>query len=308
MPSRVGTAMGTVAELKVAPRAGTDPAPAFDDAFAELERIEGWTSSYRDTSDVARLRASGSAPVSAVTDEILAMALDIATAGDGAFDPTTGALVRTWGYPDDPAVPDSGAVRDALATIGVDRVRRTGEQSWITEPGVELDLGGIAKGWAVDRVADLLHERVGPCLVNLGGDLAVRGRKPDGSPWKVGVQDPRDPSRLFVTLTLSGRAAVATSGDYQRYVEVDGVRFHHLLDPATGWPARGVRSATVVAGSCAEADAWATAIFILGPERGLAALEARPGLEGVLVTTDEAGELVRHESSGFAALEATVGG
>jgi len=173
------------------------------------------------------------------------------------------------------------------------------------EPATELDLGGIAKGWGVDRAADLLAERVGPCLVNVGGDLAVRGSKPGGVPWNVGVQDPRDPSRLFVTLRLRGARAVATSGDYQRYVEVDGIRHHHLLDPRTGWPGRRCSSATVVAPSCALADAWATAAFILGPDAGIAALERHPDLEGVLVTIDEAGGLVLHETSGFAAYRST---
>jgi thiamine biosynthesis lipoprotein len=308
MPTRVGTVMGTVAELKVVPRGGADVEGAFDAAFAELEHIEGRTTSYRDSSDVSRLRRDGSAEVSEETDAVLALALDVSTASDGTFDPTAGALVQAWGFPDDPAVPDSAAIAAALATMGTTRVRRDGERHWTTEPGVALDLGGIAKGWAVDRVADLLQERAGACLVNVGGDLAVRGRKSDGSVWKVGVQDPRDPSKLFLTLALSGPAAVATSGDYQRYVEVDGVRYHHLLDPRTGWPARDVRSATVVAETCAEADAWATAVFILGPERGIRAMEDRPGLEGVIVTTSPDGELVLHETSGFSRLRAGAPG
>jgi thiamine biosynthesis lipoprotein len=165
---------------------------------------------------------------------------------------------------------------------------------------MELDLGGIAKGWGVDRAADVLAGLSGACLVNAGGDLVVRGLKPGGKPWRVGVQDPRDPSQLFLKLRLAENVAVATSGDYQRYFEVDGVRYHHLLDPRTGYPARAASSATVIAPDCATADAWATAVFVLGPAAGIAALEEQPGLEGVIVVVDDAGELVLHETAGFA--------
>lgn len=305
--SRAGNVMGTVAELKALPRSpgvGTRAAAeaALDEAFGVLERVEERTTSYHETSDVSRLQRSETPfVVSDDTDATLRLALEVAAATDGAFDPTMGALMRAWGFPEAPAVPDSARVRAARSRVSADRLRPEGDGAWIVEPATELDLGGIAKGWAVDRAADLLEKRVGPCLVNVGGDLAVRGSKPGGEPWRIGVQDPRDPSRLFVTLRLSGKRAVATSGDYQRYVEVDGVRYHHLLDPRTGWPARGVNSVTVVGPSCAVADAWATAVFVMGPVAGLAALEEQPELEGVVVTVDESGALVQHETPGFAA-------
>jgi thiamine biosynthesis lipoprotein len=240
--------------------------------------------------------------------EILVLAKRVAARSDGAFDPSAGALVELWGYPDHPALPDSAAIAEAVATVDWRAVESAdmaagGEvpRAWkLGLPGMRLDLGGIAKGWGVDRAADLLAGVSGAALVNVGGDLAVRGTKPAGTGWLIGVQDPRDPSRLFLKLRLTGPGAVATSGDYQRWFEVGGVRYHHLLDPRTGWPARGVRSATVVAPTCAVADAWATAAFVLGPEAGVAALEREPDLEGVLVTVGEDGELVLHETSGFA--------
>lgn len=164
-----------------------------------------------------------------------------------------------------------------------------------------VDLGGIAKGYAADRAADILAAATGSCLVNLGGDLAIRGSRPGRGFWTIGIQDPVDPSRLLLTLSVSGTRAVATSGDYQRFFEEEGVRYHHLLDPATGEPGRRARSATVLAPTCVVADAWATAAFILGPECGIAALETEPELEGMIVAEDEAGRLVIHETSGFAA-------
>jgi thiamine biosynthesis lipoprotein len=321
---RTGFVMGTVAELKVV---SDDPAratEALDRAFAELERIQAATTSYSEDSDPARL-ARGEvggeyAPVSGATDAILRLALQVAADSEGAFDPTAGALVAAWGWPEHPALPDSASVELARATVdwrGVESeaaggssrppgpdgavARAPGVLDWrLTKPGSRLDLGGIAKGWGVDRAADILARACGACLVNAGGDLMVRGLKPGGQPWRVGVQDPRDPSQLFLKLRLGEDVAVATSGDYQRYFEVDGVRYHHLLDPRTGWPARGANSATVIAPDCATADAWATAAFVLGPVAGIAALEEQPGLEGVIVGLDDAGELVLHETSGFA--------
>lgn len=297
--------MGTVAELKVVAAAGVDPSEALEAALAELERIEALTTVHSDSSEVSRLEREGELMLSPAVANCLALACSVATLSKGAFDPTAGALVRLWGFPDAPALPDSAAVDRARARVDPARIRLgIGRSARIVsvEPGTELDLGGVAKGVGVDRAAKILVDRVGPCLVNVGGDLVVHGTKPGGQPWRVGIQDPRDPSRLFTTLSLTGPRAVATSGDYQRYFEVDGVRYHHILDPRTGWPARGVRSATVVASTCALADAAATAAFVLGPEEGLAFLEGSKSLEGVLVTTDGSGELVLHETSGFAAL------
>lgn len=293
--------MGTVAELKVASAVPVDAARRLDAAFATLSRIEALTSSYEDSSDVARLEAGSPGPVSADTDAILTLAQRVARESGGAFDVTAGSLVHAWGFPEHAHLADSAAVTEALSRVDPSRVRRIGERRWEVTPGTEIDLGGVAKGWGVDRAADELADAGGSCLVTAGGDLAVRGRKPDGRPWRIGIQDPRDPARLFETLALSGDRAVATSGDYQRYVEVDGVRYHHLLDPHTGWPARGANSASVIAPTCAVADAWATAAFVLGAEAGIDALERQPDVEGVIVTIDESGELVLHETSGFAA-------
>jgi FAD:protein FMN transferase len=293
--------MGTIAELKVVRRAGTDAEALLDAAMARLSQVEEETTSYRADAVLVRMAEGKPTELSADADAILSQALDVAGETDGMFDPTAGALVHAWGFPEHAHLPDSTAVDEARARVGRQRLRRTGERIWTAEPGTEADLGGIAKGWGVDAAADELAGTGGACLVNVGGDLAVRGTKPGGAPWRIGVQDPRDPSRLFVTLALSGNRAVATSGDYQRYVDVDGVRYHHLLDPRTGWPARGVHSATVIAPTCALADAWATAAFVMGAEAGLAALEREPELEGVLVGIDADGALVLHETPGFAA-------
>ncbi len=304
-----GFAMGTVAQLKVVAYDASPAEEALVRAMAELARIERITTVYSDSSDVARLARDAGGDPRALPEDldwILESALRVAERSGGAFDPTAGPLVRAWGFPEEPALPDSVDLAAALELVSWEGCSKTEEGWQLTVAGMELDLGGIAKGYAVDRAADALAAVTGNCLVNVGGDLAVRGSRPGRSGWHIGIQDPREPSRLFLKIQVSGNRAVATSGDYQRAFDVDGIRYHHILDPRRGWPAGELRSVTVVAPTCELADAWATAAFVLGPEEGLEALEAHPDLEGVLVEEDEKGDLVLHRTSGMVALE--VGG
>ena len=299
---RTDFAMGTIVQLKVVSRDAAAAEAAIDRAIEEFRRVESLTTVHDASSDVRRLGAAAPEPVvvDADTDVVLTLARDVARGSGGAFHPVAGTLIRLWGFPEAPAVPDSAAIAALVADLPFDALARTGERTWsVARAGLEVDLGGIAKGYGVDRAAEVLAE-AGACIVNAGGDLAVRGVRPDGEGWLIGVEDPRDPSQLLVKLRMGPTDAVATSGDYQHFAELDGVRYHHLLDTATGWPARGVSSATVIAPTCALADAWATAAFVMGPGAGIGALEADPALEGILVTVDEAGEVRIHETSGIA--------
>jgi thiamine biosynthesis lipoprotein len=281
---RTDFVLGTVAELKVVSAAEDDALRALQRAYDELSRIEQLCSAYLETSEVGRLAHDSTTALSPDTREILRVAREVQQASGGAFCPTLGALLKIWGFPEPAALPDSAAVREGV------RLSRL--------PNAALDLGGIAKGYAVELAAEALAS-AGSCVVTAGGDLAVRGTRPDGKGWLIGVQDPRDTSRFLLKLRLSGRMSVSTSGDYQRFLLVDGVRYHHILDPATGWPARGVRSVTVVGPSAARTDAWSTAAFVMGVEQGLARLEAEPDLEALLVEERDGGELVLHRTSGF---------
>jgi thiamine biosynthesis lipoprotein len=149
-----------------------------------------------------------------------------------------------------------------------------------------LDLGAIAKGRAVDRALDKLVARgIRNAIIDAGGDLRIIGSRPGKDSWRIGVQHPREPGVLLLTLDLKD-TAIVTSGDYERFFMVDGVRYHHILDPSTGQPARGCQSVTVLAPTATEADACATAAFVLGPSKGLAFLRARPGVRGIIVAAD----------------------
>ena len=149
-----------------------------------------------------------------------------------------------------------------------------------------LDLGGIAKGYIVDRGLALLAQAgVENAFLNAGGDIAILGTKPDGTPWRVGIRHPRGADHYIAVLSMTG-GAVVTSGDYERTFEAGGQRYHHILDPSTGYPAGDLTSVTITAPTATEADALSTAVFVLGPERGLALVESLPGVEAVLVTRD----------------------
>jgi thiamine biosynthesis lipoprotein len=216
--------------------------------------------------------------------KILNVALEVSRVSSGAFDPTLGEVVALWGFDSPtPHLPDSTQISVALESVGY----QVFDHPSGDDISVSIDLGGVTKGYAVDEAVGVLQDSgVIGGIVNGGGDLRTFGLKPGGKLWKIGVQDPDNPQELAGVLSIR-EAAVATSGDYQRYFEEAGVRYHHILDPATGYPARsGLRGTTVIAPDCALADALATAAFVLGPEKGLKLLEEWDDVEGVLITDD----------------------
>jgi thiamine biosynthesis lipoprotein len=309
---RDGAAMGTIVEVKVVTEDSVAAERALDAVFAELTRVEQFASSHLATSELSRLnaRASSDIETTAEMDSLLRAALRASEVSGGAFDATIGPLVTLWGFPEHPALPDSAAIAAARRHVGWQGLVPAGRDApaggsttWtFADPGMRLDLGGIACGWAVDRAADAAMASVRACLVNVGGDITVRGTRPDGTAWVIGIQHPRDPTKLVRRIRVPPGAAVATSGDYEHFFDVAGVRYHHLLDPRTGFPATGAVSATVIATTSLAADTWSTAAFVLGPKEGLQRLEEDPDLEGILISLTPEGDLVFHETSGMGAL------
>lgn len=240
-------------------------------AFSEMERIEELLSAQLETSEITLLNREaeyGPVRVSAETFRILDRAKSYAEQYEGLFDLTIGALTELWGFsgPGRPSVPTSEAITAALAS--------TGHQYLILNPadttvffsraGLRIDLGGIAKGYAIDRaVAELRRRGISNFLINAGGDLFVSGEKLAGQPWTVGIKHPRRTDQLLATMRAED-VAIATSGDYERSFEQDGRRYHHILDPRTGYPATESQSITVVADSAEEADVIATYLFVRG--------------------------------------------
>lgn len=291
--------LGTLVEIQV-PQANGAAQAAVAAAFAEIARIEALMSPHVPGSDVARLSLSAEPlEVSADTATVLTLGLEIAQASQGAFDLTLGRLKDLWDIEGEaPQVPDDEAIAAALGGIGPDALRLQGRMVDKAAPHLAVDLGGIAKGYAIDRAIAILREAgIENASVNAGGDLRLLGRRGE-RPWRIGIRHPRSAEELLATLELTDRAVV-TSGDYERYFELDGLRYHHLFDPRSGRPARLVRSVTLVADSALLADALATAVFVLGPEAGMKLLSAYPGVEALIV--DAQG--LRHETAGMAELQ-----
>jgi FAD:protein FMN transferase len=241
-------------------------------AIDEVARIEAKYSRYRPDSIVSRINAqAGGAPVEidAETQGLLAFAGEMFRQSGGVFDATSGVLRRAWRFHEG-HVPGDAELAPLVALVGWDRVELGEGRVRLALPGMEIDFGGFGKEYAVDRAALLLKEAgVESALVNLAGDLAILGPQPGGEPWRVGIQHPRKSDHVLATLPVSS-GAIATSGDYERFIERDGVRHCHILDPRTGRSARGLRSVTVHADNCLVAGSATTIAMLKGAERGLA--------------------------------------
>lgn len=289
---RVALAMGSQLHLT----AWTDDEPnavaAFDAVVAEFARLDALMSVWQKNSDIVRLNlAAGDHPVTVSGEviEVLRYAREVSELTDGKFDITFGALSDLWRFDHDQdnRVPAAADVARRLPLVDYRAVviDEGGGRVFLSRPGMRAHLGGIGKGYALDRAAKLLRDRgVVNFMVQAGGDLYVGGHRGD-RPWKLGIQDPRgNGGDSFATLELSDRT-FSTSGDYERFFVQDGVRYHHIIDPRTGAPAQGSRSVTIVAERAIVADGLSTGVFLLGPERGMALIERLPEVEGVIVTS-----------------------
>ena len=266
--------------------------PRIREAFAEMDRLAGLLSEWDPGSPVSQVnRSAGVAPVPVPREvlEVLGRAAEVSGRTSGSFDVTWAALDDLWRFDGvrAPRLPSPHEVRRRLALVGfrdlvLDRGAGT---AFLRRRGMRLGLGGIAKGFIAEAGADLLVAGgVADVLVAASGDICARGRNGD-RPWTVAIRDPRSPSGVLGTVELHDES-VSTSGDYEQFFVVEGRRYHHILDPTTGWPAEASESVTVVARHGAEADALATGLFVLGPERAAAALGDDPDVSAVLVGPD----------------------
>ena len=296
--------MGTLVEVVAYP----DTAPVRESvgrAFERMSHIETLAGPHSETSPLAPLRKGGSVTLPEDLREVMSVALGTARRSSGAFDPTMGKVIDLWGFEgEDHRIPPSSELKTALETVGYSRIEMDSNGVVSSTGPAWLNLGGVAKGYAVDAAVNIMKkEGVKGGIVNAGGDLRVFGKRPGRKVWRVGIQDPDNPQGMAGVLDLAG-GSVATSGDYERYFTVDGIRYHHILDPKTGRPARsGLRSTTVITSDCVLADALATAAFVLGPAKGLDLLERTPGVEGILIEdgggilkTSGVGSVVRFEN------------
>lgn len=257
-------AMDTVMTLEAY---GQNADAALDEAAAEIERLDALWSIASSDGEIARLNAEKQITASADTLALLTRAKEISAATDGLFSTTIAPLMEAWGFTSgDYRVPDEAELSALLAHVDDEEIAISG--STVTIPAdAKVDLGGIAKGFTSARVMEIFRENgIKNGILSLGGNVQTLGTKPDGTLWRVGLQNPADERALFATLELADKAVI-TSGAYERNFEQDGIVYHHIIDPRTGYPAEsGLSSVTVVSDDGTLADGLSTALFIMGKE------------------------------------------
>ena len=284
--SEVGYYLDTVITLT----AYTDNPDVLKDAMQECGRLEAILSRTEEGSDVWRINHANGEPVevSEETAEVLACAREIGKLSGGAFDITVAPVSVLWDFKSGKAVlPDPEAITEAVKLVDYTKIRLDG-RTVILPAGMMIDLGGIAKGYIADKVKSYLEKRgVKHAILSFGGNIVAIGKKPDGSDWKVGIQDIDRPTGEYMLVTRNAGGSTVTSGTYERGFDLDGVRYHHLLSPRTGWPVQnGLASVTIISENSMRGDALATAAFVLGPEEGKALIESQDGVEAVFIRKD----------------------
>jgi thiamine biosynthesis lipoprotein len=282
--------MGTIVDMKVWTTDDAGARAAMDKAFAEIGRLEGLMTTWREDSDVSRVNAAaGVAPVevSRETFECIRRSLEFSRLSGGAFDITFYALKGLWKFDEDreAKLPDPKEVRRRIALIDWRKVKLDEKKRtvFLQKKGMRINLGGIAKGYAVDRAAAVIRAAgFHDSIVQAGGDLMLSGSK-SGRPWQAGIRDPRAERDTYFAIAPVQDHAFSTAGDYERFFFVDGKRYHHIIDPKTGYPATAARSVTIWAKDALTADGLDDAVLILGPTKGLALIESIPDAGAVIV-------------------------
>lgn len=286
--------MGTVAHITVWGEDDSTIVKAIDEAWKELDRIDAVMTTWTESSEIAKINAAaGDGKGVAVSGEVLALlekAQEASKLTNGAFDVTVGSFSGLWKFDEDKdgTIPTKEQVEERRKLVNwkdlvLDRKKQTAR---LKQKGQRITLGGIAKGYGVDRVTAILRQHgLVDFIVQAGGDMYVAGRKGDRR-WRVGIRDPRSAKDVFFAVAEVEDMTFSTSGDYERYVVKDGVRYHHILDPATGYPATKARSVTVMAKDGLTAEGLTKALFIMGPETGIPWLEKLGLGEAVVVGAD----------------------
>ena len=250
---------------------GENADAAVDAAQAEIERLDAMLSTGNGDSEIAKLNVSGTAELSVDAGYLVERALELYTETDGAFDIAIYPVMEAWGFPSQNyQVPSEDVLQERLALADASKVSYDADSRKVSfgEAGMEIDLGGIAKGYTSARIMDIFRSYgITSGLVNLGGNVQVLGTKTDGSKWRVAVQSPDDERDYLGVLSVSDKAVI-TSGGYERYFEQDGIIYHHIIDPKTGYPAEnGLKSVTIVSADGTLADGLSTSLFIMGKEQ-----------------------------------------
>jgi thiamine biosynthesis lipoprotein len=262
---------------------------AITSVFDDMKRIDRLMSTWKEDTEISQVNREGSKHPVKISPELfrlLQVSVEYSELTHGAFDITYASVGYLYDFKKG-VHPDSAAIAKALPGINWRHMNLDAKRTtvYFTRPGMRIDLGGIAKGHSVDRGIEILQRQgITRAMVNAGGDTRIIGDR-FGKPWVVGVRDPDHEGKVFLRLPLTD-AAFSTSGDYERYFDEDGTRFHHIIDPKTGDSARKCRSVTVISGSATRTDALTKSVFIMGPEEGIAFINTLPDVDAVAVAPD----------------------
>lgn len=276
-------AMDTVMDLTVY----SENEDALLSAEEEIKRIDTLLNRGNENSEIYKINNKKTAEVSDETAELIKTAVEISEKTNGAFDITAAEVTDLWGfYGGNFRVPDENEIQTALDGIGYEKILLDKNKITIPE-NMSLDLGGIGKGYASDRIAGILRQNdVESAIISLGGNVYALGSRPDGKAWQVGITDPADKSKIIGTISVTD-SAVVTSGGYQRYFEQDGVKYHHIIDPKTGRCAQsGLASVTVIAESGTLSDGLSTALFVMGLDKAIEFWKTSGDFEAVFADDD----------------------
>ncbi len=262
---------------------------AVEAVFQEADRIDRLMSTYKDDSEISKInREAAERPIDAGEElyQLIARSMEISAMTEGAFDITYESVGQHYDFrarqrPDDETI-DAELANIDYRYLVLDETHRTVA---FKQPGVRINLGGIAKGYVVERGISLLRESgIQNAIVTAGGDSRLLGDR-RGRPWMVGIRDPREEGEVAISVPLQDEA-ISTSGDYERFFEEGGVRYHHIIHPSTGTPASGVQSATVFGPDAVTADALSTSVFVLGVDKGLRMIATLPDYESIVIDAD----------------------
>lgn len=276
--------LGTVVEIQVRDANEQKADDAITKAFAEVKRIDDLFTTYNEASPVWKINNSSDSIISVDHEvcRLIVLCDSITKLSNGSFDVSLDNLTKIWGfYTDDPQLPTKAEIDSALLNSGWQKITLLGDNKIIKKENVGLNFGAIAKGYAVDKAINVLKKyKIKEALVNAGGEISVIGND-----WVVGIQHPRKIKEIIKRINLNA-ISVATSGDYENYFEKDGVRYHHILDPKTGYPSKGLQGVTIIHKENAFADGLATAVFVMGKTKGLELIESLNDTE-VMIINDE---------------------
>ncbi|MBU4321231.1 MAG: FAD:protein FMN transferase [Thermodesulfovibrionales bacterium] len=293
--------MDTLITISVVSGSGDKAEKAIDKAFGEIEKLDRLLNFFSDSSEVSEINRNAGLKAVAVSPEtfaVLEKAVYASGKTDGAFDVTIGSVTTMWDF-HKRTKPEDKKIKERLPLVNYKNIilNKKSSSVYLKKKGMLIDLGGIAKGYAADKAVEALkREGIKSGLVSIAGDIKAFGLKPDSKPWKIGIRNPRaippNPplvkggeggfsDEIMATIEMTDMA-ISTSGDYERYFIVDKKRYHHILNPKTGYPAEGCRSVSIIAKDGAVTDPFSTGIFILGAEKGIKLLEEM-GIDGIIV-------------------------